>query len=1141
MAANATFGFGDDGARYGDRWRRRHRLIIPAKLETARRSPETDTPEFYDAHAIFCRWAELEQSGKLLKMKEQNLKPSFLSEIFGQALHFAAFSGGAAEWNLQPEAQVNGGAADAVLGVFAGDKAESPRAVVELKGPEVHLDRPAGGGRTPVQQLWDYLNALPGCPWGILSNYVSFRLYHRDRTTRAFEHFTLEELRDVNKFREFYVLFERSGLLPRPARPEPRADRLLRETAERQREVGDELYQKYSDERLELIRHLHTQQSRSLEDAIRIAQRIIDRVVFIAFCEDRELITAKTLDHTYHDLPRYSRQKNLRWKNFVQLFHAIDTGHVDLGIDRGYNGNLFKPDPDIDNLDLDDSWTAFFRSVGDYDFRDEVNVDVLGHLFEKSITELERIRSGGLPQQDTPSGPPGAMQKSAQRKRSGVYYTPPEFTAFLVRTTVGELLDERLAELGKTHGIRDDGKGDDAALRAYWRAALAALRNFKIVDPACGSGAFLIAAYDYLDGRYHEAIDALDQLKERDANTLRDEIPDMILRDNLYGIDLSAEAVEITQLALWIRSARIGRTLADLSHNIVCGNSLIDDPAVDPAAFDWRGRFATVFSRDVAGFDAVIGNPPWERLKLQEREFFSLSAPEIAGAVNAADRRKKIERLKSSDSELYQRYESASARADAALDYARTSGRYPLTGKGDINTYMLFAELAKSIVSTRGRVGLLTPSGIATDDTTKEFFQWLMSSKALVSLHDYENKLPYFPDVHRSFKFCTLVFNGADRQTESADFVFFLHDVEQLDERKRHIPLSEKDLELFNPNTRTCPIFRSRKDADLTRKVYRNVPILIDENRRKGGNPWGIKFYRMFDQTNDAELFKTADELRKQSLKLDGNRWKKGKQVYLPLYEAKMVQAFDHRAASVVIEQGNWMRQGQTVETSLVQHQNPEFVAQPRWWVDRASVDERLKDYAYEFLVGFKDITSPTNQRTMIASAIPFSAVTNHLPLILSGCKPRLLLCLLANLNALALDYASRQKIGGVTLNFFIVEQLPVLPPAAYDAKCPWNARQKLDTWISERVLKLTCTAEDMIPLAEAAGFEEKVHPWRVEERAQLMAELDAAYFHLYRIEREDVDYILSTFQGLQKDAAGALPGFATAELILEQYDRLST
>jgi hypothetical protein len=679
------------------------------------------------------------------------------------------------------------------------------------------------------------------------------------------------------------------------------------------------------------------------------------------------------------------------------------------------------------------------------------------------------------------------------------------------------------------------------APRSYWRDCLQILRDFKVCDPACGSGAFLIRAYDLLEQLYGEVLDHLSRLGDPDAARLADQVPDLILRENLFGVDLSEEACEITRLALWIRSARPGRTLADLSRNIVCGNSLVDDPGIHPRALNWRRTFPDIFDRPEAGFDAVIGNPPWERLKLQEREFFSLSAPDIAAAVSAAKRRQMIAHLERDNPELYERYRAAGDAADRTLTYARTSGRYPLTGKGDINTYALFAELARTIVAPHGRVGILCPSGIATDNTTKDFFGQLMSSGALVSLHDFENKRPYFPDVHRSFKFCTLVFGGAATRCESADFLFFAHAMEEIEEKSRHIPLTGADIALLNPNTRTCPIFRTRRDADLTKAIYRSVPILIDRSRRAGGNPWGVRFVRMFDQTNDAELFHTAEQLRRRGFSRDGSRWVKGDDVFLPLYEAKMVQAYDHRAASVVVDEDNWFRQGQKDETSLVQHQNPEFLIEPRWWVPEAEVSERVADSTKESFLAFKNVTSPTNQRTMIAAFIPRAGVGNSAPLMLTTTQARRTACLLANLNALVLDYVARQKVGNVNLNFFIVEQFPIFPPDAYDDRCPWSPRQKLETWISERVLKLTCTADDMRPLADAAGFKEGVHKWKPDERAHLMAELDAAYFHLYGVSRADAEYILSTFVGTQRRDTAEIGRFRTAELVLEAYDALAT
>jgi hypothetical protein len=542
------------------------------------------------------------------------------------------------------------------------------------------------------------------------------------------------------------------------------------------------------------------------------------------------------------------------------------------------------------------------------------------------------------------------------------------------------------------------------------------------------------------------------------------------------------------------------------------------------------------------GFDCVIGNPPWERLKVQEREFFSLSAPEIAGAVNAADRRRKITTLEKQNPELYARYLAAQESAQRALDYARQSGRYPLTGKGDINTYVLFAELARALVAPTGRVGLLVPSGIATDATTKEFFAVLMGEQALISLYDFENKLPFFPDVHRSFKFSALVFGGSATRCPAADFVFFAHTMDDLAQRRRHIALTAADLALFNPNTRTCPIFRSRRDAELTRAIYRRIPILVDESRQEGGNPWSIRFVRMLDQTNDAELFHTADQLQKLGLKLHGNTWKLRNRVFLPLYEAKMVQAYDHRAAGVLVEAGNWVRQGQTDETSLVAHQNPEFVVQPRWWVEETRVDEALGTEALPAYLAYKDVTSPTNERTMIAAFIPRAAVVNSAPLVLivNGLDWRRRCCLLANLNSFALDFVARQKVGGVHLNFFIVEQLPILPPDAYADRCPWNPRQTLERWISDRVLKLTCTANDMLPLAEAADFKDRIHKWKPDDRAQLKAELDAAYFHLYGLARDDAEYVLSTFTGTARRDIAETGDYRTAQLVLSAYDDLA-
>ncbi len=1132
-------------ARYGEN-RRSRPLFLPNLLLQAPKK-FLEGPELDRAHEIVCKWADLESSGKLNEMKETAIEGEFCKEVFGDALGYVFFADNKENWNFQPKFSVNGGQADAAIGIFSGATHKKPqvRAVIEFKGPTVNVDRDRVQGRTAIQQCWDYLYALPDCPWGIVCNYVSFRIYHRNQTPRVYELFTLEELRKKEVFLQFYYLLGKGGLLPTPLVRVPRADALLEKCSTRQREVGDELYQYYHDNRLALIQHLLGQpHNKSIDSAIRVAQKLLDRIIFVAFCEDRELLPNQSLLRAWRDIPPFHRVTNPKWHNFLDLFRSIDEGNRQRGIPP-YDGGLFREDTEVDNLVLDDDWTDFFKTVGDYDFAHTINVDVHGHIFEKSIKDIERIRLTTLFEAGAEESRRPKMAKSAERKKGGIYYTPAEFTTFITEHTVGRIIDERIGTLERNFGIRlneIDAATEKSRVTSFAERAIEELRDIKVVDPACGSGAFLIRAYEVLEDKYVEILNVLEIHEPLMAEKLRDNIADFILYNNLFGVDLSLEAVEIAQLALWLRSAHRGKTLADLSKNIICGNSLISDPTVDSRALDWQKIFSDVFSRSNPGFDCVIGNPPWERIKLQEREFFDVSASEIASATSAARRRELIEKLKTKNPDLYAKYLDAGKKADDSLAYIRDCARYPLAGKGDINTYAVFAELAHSIVAPSGRVGLLVPTGIATDKTNENFFATLVNSQALSGLYDFENRKKIFPDVDGRYKFSVLLFCGPKNLCKSADFVFFAHTMADLKDEKRHIELSVNDFKLLNPNTRTCPIFRSKRDANLTKYIYKRVPILINETRKEGGNPWGIRFFTMFHQTNDAELFQTAEQLQADGFKRSGPIWKKRKQTFLPLYEAKMIQMFDHRAASVRIVEKNWVRQRQTDETSLVQHQNPEFSIEPGWWVDENGVDSRLqngKDPAY---ISYKDVTSSTNQRTMIAAFIPKAGVLNSAPLKLTGndISHRSKCCLLANLNSIGMDFVARQKVGGVHLNYFIVEQLPIFPADFYKQKCPWNKRQTLEKWISDRVLKLTCTSNDMIPLAEAASFEPRVHKWDPAERLDLMAELDAAFFLLYGIKRADVEYILSTFTGIRKEGETLLEGSSTFERILAHYEALS-
>lgn len=295
--------------------------------------------------------------------------------------------------------------------------------------------------------------------------------------------------------------------------------------------------------------------------------------------------------------------------------------------------------------------------------------------------------------------------------------------------------------------------------------------------------------------------------------------------------------------------------------------------------FHWHLEFPHIFPTSgvqspneqtgwYGGFDAVLGNPPWERVKLQEQEFFAARDPEVAAAPTAAARKRLIAKLGDTNPALFADYKSALRQAEGESHILRMSGLYPLTGRGDINTYAVFTELFRNLAGSQGRAGVVAPTGIATDATTQYFFKDLVTTKSLGSLFDFENAKPLFDGVHRSYKFCLLTMIGRGALVPAARFAFFLHDPNEI--HAKEFPLTPDEITLLNPNTGTCPVFRSRRDAEITLGIYRRVPVLIKE-ADPNGNPWGISFMRMFDMSNDSHLFHTREELEADGWTLNGN------------------------------------------------------------------------------------------------------------------------------------------------------------------------------------------------------------------------------------------------------------------------------
>lgn len=536
------------------------------------------------------------------------------------------------------------------------------------------------------------------------------------------------------------------------------------------------------------------------------------------------------------------------------------------------------------------------------------------------------------------------------------------------------------------------------------------------------------------------------------------------------------------------------------------------------------------------GFDVVLGNPPWERVKLQEKEFFAARAPEIAEAPNAAVRKRMIQALAEDDPGLFEAYEAAVREAEGWSHLLRDSGRYPLCGRGDVNTYTVFAESMRDSIGPRGRAGVIVPTGIATDDTTKDFFADLAARRSIVSLMGFENEEFVFPAVHHAYKFCLLTLAGLGRPQDEAEFAFFIRRVGELADADRRFTLAPEDLELLNPNTRTCPVFRSRRDAEITKGIYKRVPVLVREGD-PSGNPWGVELSTMFHMSNDSGLFRTREELEADGWGLAGNIFRKAAGRYLPLYEGKMVHLFDHRFGTYEGQTQEQANQGKLPEFSEGQHFDPCALPLPRYWVSEADVRKRWRAHS-EWVTGFRDIANAVVLRTLISSPLPRTAIGNKVPLLVSSAPSSELLH--AVLSSFACDYAVRQKVGGTTMNFFLVRQFAVLPPGDLQKTAPWSDGLDVSAWIRPRVVELTCTAWDQIRWAKSAGHDGPPFRWDRERRALLRAELDACFFHLYGLQSYDVDYVMETFP-IARDRDVATHGeYRTKRLILEVYDAMA-
>lgn len=559
----------------------------------------------------------------------------------------------------------------------------------------------------------------------------------------------------------------------------------------------------------------------------------------------------------------------------------------------------------------------------------------------------------------------------------------------------------------------------------------------------------------------------------------------------------------------------------------------------DASVFHWPIEFPVVMQN--GGFSVVLGNPPWDKPKIEDEKWFATRYPEIAFAPKADVRKKMIARLalgrlaadklpdadrhpdNKAEIKLFNQYVEALRTSDCIITFGHLKkeegGRFPMTGVGDTNLYAYFAELASSLARKDGRVGMVIPTGIVTDNATQMFARYLLDGR-LIRLYDFENKEKFFP-IDSRYRFA-LVTMG---ETNEMDCVFYAQNFRDIEDPRRHIEFDPDDIKRMNPNTMTCPIMRSHRDMEINRKIYRNVPVLWNEGvNGKERNDWNIQFMRMFDMANDSGLF--------QDKYFEGA---------VPLYEAKLMHQYDDRYATFESINGHNLHERDVTDDEKA---DPSFEVTPRFYVDRAEVLKRLKDrgWSEKWVLAIRNIARATDERSMIATVLPSKWAQGHsLGCLLPNTNENDVSCLLALLNSIVVDYCLRLKLSGMNVSLFLVKQLPI--------KSPSNFTLEEKNFIVTRIAKLTRTnkAIENVWLTNS-----NVHSiWDTDARLKLCAEIDALIARLYGLNRSDLEFILDpsqaesidypsvTFPGLQRKEVSKYGEFRTRRLVLEAFDKL--
>ena len=586
--------------------------LFNQKLLIQKAQEEINLNDYSEKRKILNNWINSLEKGILAKSKEEEFQGEFLNDIFSLILGAVNKSSGKDEWNLQRETKtkIDGQKADGVIGFFDVNGKDDVRAVIELKGPTISLDqrqKRSGDTRTPVEQAFNYAPKYgKNCQWVIVSNYKEIRLYRSNDMTE-YEVFFLENLKDDLEFQKFIYILSFEALVG-TANKKAKALELSEEYQKNQIEIEKKFYNEYRNIRLHIFENMKENNPETDENTLlEKVQKLLDRFLFICFCEDKGLLEKDF----FNTILKKGKDFGSIFDIFKVFCNWINLGNPKENISH-FNGGLFKNDDVLNSLNIDDKVFEELKKISDYDFDSDLNVNILGHIFEQSISDIEELKK-------SISGEEFDLKKS-KRKKDGIFYTPQYITKYIVENSIKNWLDDKRKELGEDDLpiLNEKDYIFDIAKKNYtknyrkhiefWQQYREAVRNIKIIDPACGSGAFLITAFEfllnynkYLDDKIFDLVGTSDLFSDRTKE---------ILQNNIFGVDLNKESVEITKLSLWLKTADKNKTLASLENNIKCGNSLIDDPEiVGNLAFNWEKEFPEIFAN--GGFDIVVGNPPY--------------------------------------------------------------------------------------------------------------------------------------------------------------------------------------------------------------------------------------------------------------------------------------------------------------------------------------------------------------------------------------------------------------------------------------------------------------------------------------------------------------------------------------------------